>query len=67
LLSNYEDVLTAEPGLTDITEFAIETGNTEPIFQRAYNTPASLKDSNDTEIQWLLVTNGDSPQARWNS
>ena len=50
----YKDVLTAEPGLTEMTEFAIDTGNTEPIYQRAYNTPASLRDSIDTEIQWLL-------------
>ena len=54
LLSEHEDVLTAEPGLTNITEFSIETGETEPIFQRAYNMPASLKESIDTEIQWLL-------------
>ena len=54
LLGKYEDVLTTEPGLTELTEFVIDTGTTEPIFQRAYNTPASLKDSIDTEIQWLL-------------
>ena len=51
LLGKYEDVLTTEPGLTELTEFAIDTGKTEPIFQRAYNMPASLKDSIDTEIQ----------------
>ena len=54
LLDKYKDVMTAEPGLTSMTEFAIETGNTEPIFQRAYNTPAALKASIDTEINWLL-------------
>ena len=54
VLSKYADVMTAEPGLTSLTEFAIETGETEPIFQRAYNTPAALKASIDTEIDWLL-------------
>ena len=54
LLGKHDDVLTAEPGLTSIKEFAIERGETEPLFQRTYNTPASLKESIDKEIQWLL-------------
>ena len=54
ILEQYKDVLTTEPGLTDIIEFQIDTGQADPIYQRAYNTPTSLKQSIDTEIDWLL-------------
>ena len=33
-LSTYPDVMTSEPGLTDLVQFTIETGDTQPIFQR---------------------------------
>ena len=54
LLLKHRDVLTEKPGLTKQVKFGIDTGTTEPIFQRAYNTPASLKQSVDSEIDWLL-------------
>ena len=54
VLGKYGDVLTSEPGLTSITKFGIDTGDSEPIHQRVYNTPAALKESVDTEIDWLL-------------
>ena len=64
----YSDILTKEPGLTKLTEFSIETGQNEPIFQRAYNTPAALRESIDREIDWLLdkefITPSSSP---WSS
>ena len=54
-LERYKDVLTSEPGLTDVTEFGIDTGQADPIHPRAYNTPTFLKQSIDTEIDWLLT------------
>ena len=48
------DTLTKEPGLTHMTEFSMDTGDHPPIFQRAYSTPTSLRDSIDKEIEWLL-------------
>ena len=53
LLSTYPDIMTSEPGLTHV-QFTIETGDTQPIFQRPYNTPAAFKTSIDKEIDWLL-------------
>ena len=50
----FKDILTKEAGLTNLVEFGINTGGHEPIFQRAYNTPAALKESVDKEIEWLL-------------
>ena len=54
IVDKYQNVLTKEPGLTLLTEFAIETGDTQSIFQRAYNTPAAFEKSIDDEIDWLL-------------
>ena len=54
VLAKHSKVLTAEPGLTTKVTFGIDTGTADPIFQRAYNTPAALKDSVDVEIDWLL-------------
>ena len=53
-LAIFPDVMTSEPGLTTIVDFAIETGDSRPIFQHPYNTPAAFKSSIDTEIDWLL-------------
>ena len=50
----FKDILTKEPGFTSLVEFGIDTGEHEPIFQRAYNTPAALKESVYKEIDWLL-------------
>ena len=46
--------MTKEPGLTDMAEFAIDTGESSPIAQRPYNTPLTLRDSVDKELDWLL-------------
>ena len=48
------DIFMKEPGLTHMTEFSIETGDSQPIFQRTYNTPVDLRKSIDDEIDWLL-------------
>ena len=60
--------MTKEPGLTPLAEFGIDTGQSSPIAQRPYNTPLSLRDSVDKEIDWLLekqyIRKSDSP---WSS
>ena len=53
-LSKYGSVLTKEPGLTELVQFDIDTGDAEPIHQRPYSTPVALKASVDNEISWLL-------------
>ena len=53
----YSDILTKEPGLTNRITFSIDTGDSRLIFQRAYNTPVTLKQSIDKEIDWLLQQN----------
>ena len=50
----YADILTEEPGLTDLATFKIDTGDAKPIHQRAYNTPVLLIPGVDLEINWLL-------------
>ena len=50
----FKDIPTKEPGFTSLVEFGIDTGEHEPIFQRAYNTPVALKESVYKEIDWLL-------------
>ena len=42
IVDKFQDVLTKEPGLTTLTEFGIETGETQSIFQRAYNPQLPL-------------------------
>ena len=54
LLKKHSQVLTKEPGLTDVTTFDIDTGDASPVYQRPYNTPVSLRSSVDSEIDWLL-------------
>ena len=51
----YKDILTKEPGLTQMKSFSIDTGDHDPIFQRAYNTPSAPKESIHEEIEWLLM------------
>ena len=46
--------MTKEPGLTTLVEFGIDTGDSRPIAQRPYNTPLSLRDSVDRELDWLI-------------
>ena len=50
----YSDILTKEPGLTNLTEFKMDTGNHPPICQRPYNTPQTLITSVNKELDWLL-------------
>ena len=52
--STFSDILTKSPGLTDLVQFELDTGDHQPIFQRAYNTPTALKESIDKELDWLL-------------
>ena len=53
-LSRFSDVLTKEPGLTNLATFNIDTGEADPIQQRPYSTPVALKDSVNKELAWLL-------------
>ena len=53
-LGRFEKVLDKEPGLTSLVEFAIDTGDADPIYQHPYNTPVTLRASVDKEIDWLL-------------
>ena len=48
---DYKDILTKEPGLTTLKEFRIDMGDHALIQQRLYNTPQSLKDSIDKELE----------------
>jgi len=54
IMEEYGDTLTKEPGLTDLAVFRIDTGESKPIYQRPYNTPAHFRDSINKEIDWLL-------------
>ena len=53
-LKEFESTMTKEPGLTTLVEFGIDTGDSMPIVQRPYNTPLSLRDSVDRELDWLI-------------
>jgi len=55
VLAKHTKVLTKQPGLNKRVTFEIDTGDAAPIFQRAYNTPASLKASVDVELDLLLA------------
>ena len=44
-VKDVSDILTEEPGLTDLAQFRIETGNHPSICQGPYNTPQALVDS----------------------
>ena len=50
----FADILTKDPGLTDLVQFEMDTGDHPPLFQRAYNTPMALKESIDKELDLLL-------------
>ena len=52
--NDFKETLTEEPGLTNLVEFTLDTEDEEPIAQRPYLTPMSLKEGVDTEIDWLL-------------
>ena len=43
-----------DPGCTESVQFSIDTGDSPPLFQRAYNTPISLREHIDRELEWLL-------------
>ena len=47
---DFNDILTKEPGLTNLTKFRIDTGDHPPIHHRLYNTPHLLLDSINKEI-----------------
>ena len=54
VLAKHDKVLTKEPGLTQLVTFDIDTREASPVYQRPYNTPASLRHSVDLEIDCLL-------------
>ena len=53
-LDRYDDVLTKDPGLTNMATFDIDTGEAEAVQQRPYSTPVALKESVNKELDWLL-------------
>ena len=52
---DFKDILTKEPGLTNLTEFRIDTGDHPPIHERLYNIPCLLLDSINKDIEWLVA------------
>ena len=54
LMVQFQDTLKEEPGMTDLTEFRINTGKASPIAQRPYMTANSLKKGVEEELNWLL-------------
>ena len=50
----FKDTLREEPGITELTEFKINTGDARPIAQRPYMTANSLKTGVEEELNWLL-------------
>ena len=48
---DFKDILMKEPGLANVSEFRIDTGDHPPIHQRPYNTPCLLLDSINKEIE----------------
>ena len=68
VLSDYDDVLSSEPGLTDILKLSINTGNHSPLRNHPYRIPPRWKDEVRIEIDKLLelgiIRPSDSP---WSS
>ena len=54
LLEEFSTTMTKEPGLTSLTEFGLDMGDSPPIAQRPYNMPLALTDSVDSELDWLV-------------
>ena len=54
---DYKDILTKEPGPTYLKQFKTDTGDHPPIHQRPYNTPQSLIESVNKELD-CLKSNG---------
>ena len=53
VLDRHRNVLSADPGLTNLTGMEIKTRGTEPITQHPYKPPDRLLDSVVEEIQSL--------------
>jgi len=53
-LRDFADIVCAEQGLTDWVELGINTGDAPPVAQRLYNTPVSLREAVEKEVDWLL-------------
>jgi len=47
------DILTKEPGLTNLAQFRIDTGSHQPLCQGPYNTPQALIATVNKELDWL--------------
>ena len=52
--NDYKDVLTEEPGLTNLTKFSIDTSDSRPIQQHPYSIPVSLRKAVDEKLDWLI-------------
>ena len=52
--NDYKDVLTEEPGLTNLTKFSIDTSDSRPIQQHPYSVPVSLRKAVDEELDSLI-------------
>jgi len=53
-LDEFRDVVRKEPGLIKLVKMGINTGDTAPISQHPYNTPVSLREAVEKEVNWLL-------------
>ena len=64
---DFSDTLTKTPGCTD-QAVDIDTGTSDPLFQRAYDTPTMLREHIDKELDWLEEKGYIRPsQSRWAS
>ena len=67
-VKDFSDILTKEPGLTELKQFRIDTGDHAPIQQRPYHIPQALKESVDVELAWLKQKGYIRPsQSPWTS
>ncbi len=57
VLSQYEYLFSDKPGLTDLTEFHIETTSEQPISLKPYTVPLGLEVQFKEELDNLLDSN----------
>ena len=67
---SYSNILTKDPGCTDRVCFSIDTGDSAPLFQRAYNTPIALREHIERIyppfFQPVGFSHGGCEEAGWN-
>ena len=54
ILAEFKEVFTEVSGLIKSLTFSIDTGDSSSVSQRSYNTPVTLKEGVDCEIDWLI-------------